>query len=156
MILRRLRSAAVAAALAVPLVIAACSNSPSGPSSADRMALIRARAAWAALGARNYTFVVDTYCYCGVRKIRTTVVDGVPTERVILDNNTPVPPNQFRTIETIDAMLAHIEKAIDQRVAKLEATYDHRGVPQYVQIDYQANAIDEEFGWGVTSLTINP
>jgi hypothetical protein len=152
---RTLRRAAVAAALALPLVIAAC-TSPTGVRPEHRAALLRARAQWAALGADSYTFVVGPRCYCGVQEIRTTVVDGVATERVFVETGSPVPGNLFSTIATVDAMLAHIEKAIDDEVAELDAAYDERGVPVEVQIDYMENAIDEEFGWVVKSLTITP
>lgn len=147
----RLRTALIGAALALPL--AGC-ESPSGPSHADRVALQRAKAAWAALGVDDYTMVVGTYCFCGVREIRFTVVDGVVTSRTVLDDGTPLPPNSFSNVETVDAMLDHIEKAIDEHVASLDAEYDEHGVPVSVSIDYLANAIDEEFGWGVKSLIL--
>jgi len=156
MIPRTLRLRLSAAVLALPLAIAACNGSPSGPSAADRAAFLRARAQWAALGARSYTFVVGMRCFCGHLEIRTTVVDGVATSRTFVHDGSPVPDNQFRTLETVDAMLAHVEKAINDRVAELDATYDERGVPVNVYIDYEANTIDEEFGWDVTSLTITP
>jgi hypothetical protein len=147
----RFRTALLAAALALPL--AGC-ESPSGPSQRDRLALAQAKAAWAALGIDDYTMVVGTYCFCGVQEIRFTVVDGVVTERVVLDDGTPLPPNSFSNVETIDAMLEHIEQAIDEGVASLLAEYDERGVPTNVAIDYVENAVDEEFGWGVKSLLI--
>lgn len=53
-------------------------------------------------------------------------------------------------------MLAHIEQAMDDGVARLEATCDERGVPVSVYIDYSENVTDEEFGWAITSLTLTP
>ena len=153
----RVRIAAVAASLVVPLAAAACANNPSGPGPADRAALVRARAAWAALGADDYTFVVGPRCFCGPpQEIRTTVVDGVAVSRVFVHDGSPVPANQFRTIETVDAMLAHVQKALDDGADELDATYDAHGVPVDVSIDYSRNAADEEFGWGVVSLVFNP
>lgn len=149
----RLRQALLAAALALPL--AGC-ESPSGPSAADRVALAKAKAAWAALGVDDYTMVVGTDCFCGLQEIRFTVVNGVVTERVMTEPGVPLAPDAFRHIETVDAMFAHIENAIDERVAKLEVEYDSRGVPVDVMIDYEANVYDEESGWGVRSLTITP
>src|SRR5689334_14202992 len=77
----RPRLAVLAAVLALPLAAPACS-SPSGPGPAEKMALLRARERWAALGARDYTFVVAARCFCGVQEMRVTVVDGVTTSRV--------------------------------------------------------------------------
>jgi len=152
----RLRLAALAAVLALPLAIAACANSPSGPDEQDRVALLDALQRWEAQGARSYTFMVGPRCYCGVQEMRITVVDGVPTSRVYVRDGSPVPAALFHTLDTVDAMLAHVGSAISDNVAKLDATYDERGVPVEVFIDYSENAIDEEFGWVVTSLTITP
>jgi hypothetical protein len=151
----RLRIAAFAAALALPLVAAACS-SPTGPGRDELVALQRAQAQWAALGARSYTFVVGMRCYCGVREIRATVVDGIATSRVFVDDGSPVPETQFHNIATVDAMFAHLDRAIQDHVFSFEASYDARGVPVDVQIDYWEDMIDEEFGWVVRSLTVTP
>lgn len=149
----RLRTALLAAALALPL--AGC-ESPSGPSLTDRVALQRAKATWAAQGVDDYTMVVRTVCFCGLQEIRFTVVDGVVTERVTIEGGVPVPPDAYRQIESVDAMLDYIGDAIDEHADNLDIEYDTRGVPVNVFIDYEANAFDEEFGWGVKSLTITP
>jgi hypothetical protein len=151
----RLRLAAFAALLAVPLVIAACS-SLTGSGDDDAADLRRARADWAALGARSYTFVVGLRCFCGVGDIRFTVVDGVATSRTIVDEGTPLPEPLFHDIETIDAMFAHLDRAIREHAFSLQARYDQHGVPVEVQIDYLQNAVDEEFGWVVKSITLTP
>lgn len=158
MILRivRRRTAALAAALVLPLVMAACS-SITGPGGSDRESLDRASGRWAALGARSYSFVVGPRCFCGeLREIRTTVVNGEVTRRVYVDDGSPVPANFFTGIVSVDAMLATVDQALDKNAAEVDVTYDDRGVPVDATIDYQTNVADEEFGWVVTSLTLAP
>src|SRR5262245_16789485 len=128
MLPRHFRLRLVVAALVLPLAIAAC-GSPSGPSRFDRVALERAKAAWAAQGARNYVLVVGTRCFCGHLQIRMTVVDGVATERVFMHDGSPVPPLQFTNIATVDSMLAHLDRAIREGAYEIDATYDARGIP---------------------------
>jgi hypothetical protein len=147
-----LRLAAVAAVLAV----AAC-GSPTGVSRADRAALARAKAQWAAHGVSSYTIVEVPHCFCGgLRQIRSTVVNGTATERVYVDDGSPVPPMFFMEIATVDAMFAELEQAIRDDAAALDATYDTRGIPVAASIDYSANTADEEFGWEVVSFTPTP
>jgi hypothetical protein len=152
----RLRLAAFAAALALPLAMGAC-GSPSGVEAADRDALAHARADWAKQGARSYTFVAEPRCYCaGVREIRTTVVNGAVTQRVYADDGTPVPSTYFTGIATVASMLDVVEHALKKGAADVNVTYDARGIPTAAFIDYESNVADEEFGWVVTSYTPAP
>jgi hypothetical protein len=152
----RPRLAALAAVLALPLAVAAC-GSPTGVSPADRVALTRAEAQWAAQGVSRYTIVVVPRCFCGgARQIRSTVVNGVATERIYVDDGSPVPANLFTEVATVDAMFASLEDAIRDDVAELDATYDARGIPVDASIDYSKNIADEEFGWAVVSFTPTP
>jgi len=147
-----LRLAAVAAVLAV----AGCS-SPTGVTRAEKVALTRAEAQWAAHRVSSYTIVEVPHCFCGgLRQIRSTVVNGTVTERVYVDDGSPVPPMFFTEIATVDAMFAALEQAIRDDAAALDATYDTRGIPVAASIDYSANTADEEFGWMVISFTPNP
>jgi len=153
----RLRIAAFVAALVLPLAMGACSASPAGPEIADLQALIRARANWMRQGASSYTFVARPLCFCGdTREIRTTVVNGAVTQRVHVDDGTPVPANFFTGISTITSMLDTVEDALDKGAADVDVTYDSRGIPTNAMIDYQSNVADEEFGWTVTSYTPTP
>ena len=152
----RPRLAAVAAVLALPLAVAAC-GSPTGVSRAEKAALVRAEAQWAAQGVSRYTLVVAPRCFCGgPRQIRSTVVNGVATQRVYVDDGSPVPGNLFVQVATVGAMLAHLEQAIRDDVAALDVTYDARGIPVDASIDYSKNIDDEEFGWAVVSFTPTP
>jgi hypothetical protein len=154
MILRTVRLRLAAAALALPLALAC--GSPAGPGRADREDLARAEARWAAQGVRSYTLVVGPRCFCGAQEIRTTVVEGVATERVFVNDGSPVPPNLYTEVSTVDAMLAHLDHAIRTGAHQVDATYDARGIPVQAYIDYLENAIDEEFGWQVVSFTPAP
>ncbi|SOD03791.1 hypothetical protein SAMN05216486_1184 [bacterium JGI 053] len=153
----RLRIAAFAAALALPLAMGACSGSPSGPELGDVQALVQARADWTRHGASSYTFVARPMCFCGdARQIRTTVVNRAVTQRVYVDDGSPVPANFFTGIATVASMLDTVEDALNKGAAAVDVTYDSRGIPTKAAIDYQSNMADEEFGWVVTSYTPTP
>jgi hypothetical protein len=153
----RLRVAAFAAALVLPLAMDACSASPAGPVIHDLEALVQARANWTRQGASSYTFVARPTCFCGdTREIRTTVVNHAVTQRVHVDDGSPVPADFFAGIATIPSMLNTVEDALKQGAADVNVTYDSRGIPTRAAIDYQRNVADEEFGWTVTSYTPAP
>ncbi|MFL5385828.1 MAG: DUF6174 domain-containing protein [Longimicrobiaceae bacterium] len=147
---------AAAVALALPLAAAAC-NSPSGSETGDLTDFVRARDRWNAQDIRSYTFVAGARCFCGfLGEIRTTVVNGVVTERVYVADGSPVPADRFANIATIDAMLETLEKAFEENADDLNVTYDKRGIPTDAFIDYKYNWADEEFGWFVSSFTPAP
>jgi Family of unknown function (DUF6174) len=151
----RLRLAAFAAALALPLAMGAC-KLPFGGESGDLEALVHARADWAREGARSYTLVAEPHCFCGVREIRTTVVNGAVTERVYTDDGTPVPAMFFTRIATVASMHDTVEDALEKGAVDVDVTYDSRGIPTAASIDYERNVSDEEFGWAVISYTPAP
>jgi hypothetical protein len=143
------------AALAVPVVLASCSDG-TGPIRGDAIALARAKVAWAAQGPARYTLVVRPVCMACRRSIRLTVVNRAVITRVNVDDGTPVVAGVYDNIATVDAMLATIDQALRDHAADLDVTYDSRGVPVNVMIDWNANSADEEFGWVVTELTPTP
>jgi hypothetical protein len=147
---------AAAVALALPLAASAC-QSPSGADPGDLRELASARKHWMQQGPRSYTFVAGANCFCGfLGDIRTTVVNGVVTERVYVEDGSPVPADRFAEIATIDAMLETLDKAFRDDAYDVRVTYDDRGVPTQAYIDYKANWADEEFGWFVRSFTPAP
>ena len=152
MISRSLRLAL--AALALPVLLASCGN-VFGPNE-DARDLAAAKKAWAAQRVASYTLVVQPRCYCGQGSLRATVVNGVVTERVIVETGAPAPPALFGSIESVDAMLATLERAVREHAHEIRATYDTHGVPQQAYIDWDANTADEESGWQVVSLTPAP
>jgi hypothetical protein len=156
MIPRTLRLRFAAAALALPIALASCQGNGTGPSEQDERELASAKAAWSAQPLHSYTMVVRPACYCGPESIRMTVVNGALTSKVFVETGMPVPAALFHQLETVDAMLATLEKALGQDVPEFRATYDARGVPLTAYIDWSANAIDEEFGWGVIEITPLP
>jgi hypothetical protein len=152
--IRPLRFAA--AALALPLAIAAC-QWPSGTDTGDLRDFVNARSRWNAQGIDSYTLVAQARCYCGfLGDIRTTVVNGLVTERVYVEDGTPVPTDRYGGIATVDAMLETLDEAFQEDAHDVEVTYDARGIPTDAQIDYRQNWADEEFGWVVKSFTPAP
>ena len=152
----RLRIAAAAAVLALPIALASCNRSSTGPSARDLDELFRAKTAWSAQALPSYTLMVRPACFCGSQTIRATVVDGIVTSRVFVETGEPVPDALFRSVESVDAMLATLERALREDVPEFRATYDARGVPLTAYIDWYANAIDDEFGWGMVEITPTP
>jgi hypothetical protein len=151
-----LRRLAAAAALALPLAAAAC-GSPSGPETGDLSDFVKARDRWHAQDIRSYTFVAGARCFCGfLGEIRTTVVNGVVTERVYVADGSPVPADRWTRIATIDAMLETLEDALKENADDLNVTYDSHGIPTDAFIDYEHDWADEEFGWFVSSFTPAP
>jgi len=146
----RLRFAAAAAAL----LLASC-TSIFGPGDSESRDLAAAKVAWAAHRLDSYTLVVRPMCFCGSPLLRVTVVNGVVTSREFIGEAAPVPPSFFSEVESVDAMLSTLERAVED-ASDVEAEYDTRGVPQHASIDWYANAIDDEFGWTVVELTPAP
>lgn len=147
---------AAAVALALPLAVSAC-GSPSGTETGDLRDFVNARNRWQAQDIRSYTFVAGARCFCGfLGEIRTTVVNGVVTERVYVADGSPVPADRWARIATIDAMLETLEEAFKEEADDLNVTYDDRGIPTDAFIDYEYNWADEEFGWFVSSFTPAP
>ena len=152
----RLRIAAFAAVLALPLAMGAC-RPTTGVDTDDLEAFVHARADWARLGASSYVFVAAPRCFCGaLREIRTIVVDGAIAHREYVDDGSPVPADYFTGIATVASMLATVEDALKKGAADVDVTYDARGIPTRAAIDYESNVADEEFGWVVTSFTPSP
>ena len=147
---------AAAAALALPLAVSSC-QWPSGTDTGDLRDFVDARSRWNAQGVRSYTLVAEARCFCGhLREMRSTVVNGVLTQRVYVDDGTPVPADRYAGIATVDAMLETLDEAFQEDAHDVRATYDARGIPTDAFIDYKVNWADEEFGWIVKSFTPAP
>ncbi|HEX8242883.1 MAG TPA: DUF6174 domain-containing protein [Longimicrobium sp.] len=151
-----IRSTRRAAAAALLLLAAGCRFpfSPGDGHDGARHDLRVARSHWAALGSDSYTFTVQPLCFCVQQAMRVTVTNGQVVSRVFVDSGQPVPAGQQTALSTVEGMFEVIEDAIANDAESISAQYDPRGVPVQVFIDYEANVADEEFGWGVTSFTL--
>ena len=90
-------------------------------------------------------------CYCDISVVDLEIRDGSVTSREGTDRDA------FRIDqETIPALFAIIEDAINQRAVSLEVTYHPTlGYPLRADIDYALNIIDEELGFTIHQLTLH-
>jgi hypothetical protein len=129
-----------------------------GPSEPGR--LEEARLRWNRVGPRDYAFEFTPNCFCalGGQRIRVTVDDGAVIRARMLNTDSPVAAHLFATIPTIPELFDIIENAFSRNAHRVEASYDGSyGYPVNVAIDYDKDAIDEEYGFtiaGFTSLEI--
>ena len=141
----------IRAAAAALLLLAAGCRSPFGPGGRldhEADALRAARARWSANRSASYTYTFTPVCFCIRHPVRVTLQNGQATSVIYADNGQPaVSPDD--TGVTVDELLSKIESAIQHDAYSVRATYDGRGVPVDVFIDYDQNTADEEFGWHV-------
>lgn len=114
-----------------------------------------ARALWARVGPRDYSFEYTPNCFCVLGGQRVLVIvdnDAVVSARHV-GTNDAVDAALLRSIPTVPELFDIIQDAIASRAYRVEATYDaHYGYPVHAGIDYDANAIDDEFGFTVTAF----
>ena len=123
-----------------------------------------ARAIWAQRKPAVYRFVVRRSCEClpdATRAMRIQVRrhGGAPGELVesvtFADDGKPVPEIARPPVLTVDGMLALIERAIDERAARIVVTYDARfGYPRSIAIDWDPQMADEEDSYVLSNLEV--
>lgn len=112
------------------------------------------RQRWEAQALTSYEYVIRRLCFCGfVGEVRIRVVDGVVTERTIVESGDPLPPGTGDSYPDVDGLFEVLADAYAQDAHSVRVTYDPAtGVPLEISIDYQENVIDEELGYTVSSL----
>ena len=109
------------------------------------------RTLWAQRPTHDYVFVYDSRCQvCTRETVEITVVDGAIESVVGLDSDES--PEGYTRFYTIDGLFDRIQDAIDRDADWLRSDYDRDlGYPAHVAIDYESNAIDEEWGFTIRS-----
>jgi hypothetical protein len=103
-----------------------------------------ARRSWKAAHVRSYRFHLRQSCFCAPQKSHLVVVrDGVPK----------LWPSGMKSVATVPRLFGLIQAAIDQRAAKITATYGKRGVPREIYVDYAVYVADEESGYSTSRFT---
>jgi hypothetical protein len=118
--------------------------------------LEEARRLWDRVGPRDYVFEFTPNCFCalGGQRIRVTVDDGAVIRARMMSTDSPVEAYLFATIPTVPELFDIIENAFSRNAHDVEASYDGTyGYPVHVAIDYDRNAIDEEYGFTITGFT---
>jgi hypothetical protein len=139
---------------AVAFLLSSCSDIL-GPGD-DARNLSRSRRMWDASGFSSYNYVVSNNCFCvlGGVPVEVSVRNGQVISVVYASNGVPLAPDLASLYHDVDGLFDLIDDAIRQRAHRVNALYDSQyGYPSDVFIDYQANAIDEEFGFRVSALT---
>jgi hypothetical protein len=155
---RSMRAAVTAAAAALLLTGAASATAqaqfpahPVDPEIADGTAqqlLDGARHRWQAADIGDYHFTVERLCFCvpAFRGPATIIVrDGAPL----------APPSPFAVVATVPRLHAIVQKAIHDRVERLDVAFDARGVPLSISIDVSSMIADEEVAYRITGFTVD-
>jgi hypothetical protein len=141
------------AALGALLLVGGC-ELVTGPGEPGR--LEEARLLWDRVGPRDYAFEFTPNCFCalGGQRIRVTVDDGAVIRARMISTDSPVEAYLFASIPTIPELFDIIENAFDRDAHDIDASYDGSyGYPVSVAIDYDQNAIDEEYGFTISGFT---
>lgn len=143
-----IRAALLALALVTSSLTAACDlMSPER----DLGGLAEARARWEALGQDDYVWQVHRACFCGgPYRARIEVVDGEVVAVWDLDTGERAPDQALPGVHTVDGLLDEVERALREADA-VEVRYDDvTGAPLVLDVDWAANAIDDEIRWETT------
>lgn len=143
-----------AVALAVLTITATACESSTGP---DESGLDRNRAKWEALGILDYGFEFQLNCFCGglgIEPIFIEVREGEATNVVVLATGESLDPGD-QPVPTIDDLFLQMEEALSRDPHMFRAQYHPAmGYPMEVFIDFEKNAIDEEWGFTVRNLSV--
>lgn len=129
-------------------------GAPTAPSDADSLAAARAR--WNAQSGPSYSYQVDRSCECvlGGRRMTVTVSRGAVISAEYVDSGSPVDAALLGYVLTVPDLFDMIQDALDRKAAYLAVTYDPiYGYPTRIQVDYSANAVDDEMTLNVRNLT---
>jgi hypothetical protein len=144
-----MRSLTLAALLAFALAavpVATGQTAPRGTSTdpgitnaSKQRALTNARKSWKSRSVPSYTYLLSVNCYCPpTTGVKIVVRKGLPS---------PKTPRELKDQATVPRLFRTIQKAIDDKAAKLVVTYGPRGVPRSIYIDADERIADEEVGY---------
>lgn len=118
---------------------------------------------WQHQGIESYMFEFTKLCYCGGLFNPATIVVKADTVHAVLDSETGEPlrdpqtqelvltkyPESFLTIDKLFDVIENARKKADE----LNVEY-HRnlGYPEYIEIDYIKEAIDDEVTYKINNL----
>jgi Family of unknown function (DUF6174) len=144
------------AALALPLLLAACSFLP-GASLSPRELALRALATrqsqWAAAELDDYVLTIERQCFCPETSYEITVTDGVVTK--VTHGGAPAQPAEVQGLpKTVPELFALVAGQPPEAGLKVEYDAD-RGFPTRIEVDPIQNAIDDEYTILVKAFTVS-
>ena len=137
------------------LLAAAGCEPPTSPGDLDSLAAARVR--WRAQGIESYSYELNRSCFCvfGGRRMTVTVQNGVVTEAGYVDSGNAVETALLTYVPTIPDLFDLLEAALEGSPAYFFASYDPiDGHPTRIEIDYSANAIDDELAISARNLVV--
>jgi hypothetical protein len=151
------RRAAALGLLALLLTPASCSEDK--PEYTDlRNRLSANRLAWDENGSADYQFDFKWICFCVIeytRLARITVTSDSVTAASFVGDGSIVPPDELGRYRTVEGLFDLIEHAINGGAASITAAFDSAlGYPTDVNIDYDADTVDEELGFVAQNLVL--
>lgn len=106
-------------------------------------------ARWNQVGPASYTMVTRQICFCPDQEWQDTVVDGVVTDHLALNVDTPFDPGPA----TMLSLFANVQAVIDEGYARLDLAFDpETGALQRYFVDLDEQIADEESGIEVISF----
>ncbi len=141
-------------ALLTLLLAGAACEAPTAPGELDNLAAARAR--WNTQSGPTYSYKVNRSCECvlGGRLMAVTVVKGSVTAAEYLDSGSAVELALLTYVLTVPDLFDLIQDALDRKAAYLAVSYDPiYGYPTRIEIDYSANAVDDEVIMSARELT---
>jgi hypothetical protein len=160
----------------VAAVYVACSSARPERSAASDRQMLKAvqaeldgnRKAWAAEGPDDYDLTLQRICFCSDELTQPVVVsvrDGKIVSVRVAATGEPVTPSYAEIYPDVEGLFTIIQDAIDSNAASIHVVYAPsrdvsawrgglapRGLPVWVEIDYERKAYDEEMSYGVHAL----
>ncbi len=138
----------------VALVAALACGTSTGPSQQAR--LDQAIALWQSHQLVSYQFELTRNCFCvlGGQVILVTVENGTIKTAASEPSGAAIDAELIAYLPTIPDLFDIVQDALDRPVARLLVTYDATlGYPTRIELDYIAEAIDDESTTIVRNLT---
>lgn len=149
------RSPAAALCTVVALT-AACGLITSGdPDERDRLA--DNRAVWAENALEDYSYRLQRKCFCAFpvpEPVTIRVRAGAVVSVSSVETGESAADDELRFYHDVDGLFDVVEGAIDREAASLEVEYHATlGYPTMIDVDYQANAVDDEIRYEASALS---
>jgi hypothetical protein len=138
------------------LLAASACEAPTAPG--EHGSLEQARALWLARGSDSYSYTISRNCFCvlGGRTVAVTVANGSVHAAEYSGSGAAVDQSLLTYVSTIPDLFDLIEDALERDPAYFAAEYDRLyGYPTRIEIDYSANAVDDELAISVRDLTFS-
>ena len=144
---------AILACLSAAL-LAACAEIPAEPAGTTDFDAAWQR--WQQAQIDVYRYEVQVSCFCTDERSRpviAVVANGQTVSLQYADSLTPADTVLFSDVRTIDRIFTRLRSILDQHPALFDATYHATlGFPETVNVDVNAQMVDEEFSYRVTNF----